>query len=90
MFIGNFYLGINLKAGTDLSNDEGQYIVKATWEFQELLSKDISECSNLDVDTLPTNSNMQLLTSTDVQPVSFTAADKPVVTVEPAVKPETN
>jgi hypothetical protein len=85
---GASYIEINLAPGTEISNNEGDYVTKAALELQFLLPKEISECYALSLATLLNDPKMKLLTSADIQPVSFSAADKPVVNDEPAVKPE--
>jgi hypothetical protein len=83
----DYYPAINLKPGTEMSNSEGQYIVKATWEWQYFLSKELADCSGLSVEALLNDERLTLLRSDEIQPLSFSAADKPVIDTELSVKP---
>lgn len=80
-------LEVNLQAGTQMSNTDGNYIVKGTWEYQRMVEKDISECNSLNLTNLLDVPDLVLLTDGDIPTITFTAADKPLVQGEPAVKP---
>lgn len=84
---GNLVTEVNLNAGTPMSNAEGDYIVKGTWEYQYMAEKNASECVGLNLDNLLSVTDLILLTAADIPPVSFSVADKPLVEGEPAVKP---
>ena len=85
---GRYFPEVNLAPGTSLSNNEGDYVLKASWEMQTLSAKDLTECASLSVEALVANPDIALLSSADITPVSFTVADKPVVEGEPVVTPE--
>lgn len=81
---GRWHSAVTLVDATELTSDSNNFVVKAI-EQEQTMREDATGCSTLNVANLFTDSNLALPQVTDIGTISFTLADKPVVTDAPAV-----
>lgn len=79
-----WYSEVTLKDGTVLSNGDNSFVVKGI-EMEQSLQDDSSGCGSLSIDSLFTDSSLELPTEQDIGSVSFSLNQKPDVTDAPAV-----
>ena len=80
-----WYAAATLDDGTELTSGGNNYVVKAVEKEQQMQSVALGSCSALDVAGLLSDTELDLLTSSDIGSVSHTLAEKPEVTDAPAV-----
>ena len=68
---------INLETGTMMANDEGQYVAKPIYEFQQPMEVGLTQCNGLDLNGLVTDPQLDFMTDADIIDVSFGVDDKP-------------
>lgn len=71
--------------GTQMSNDEGNYIVKAKEIFQLQHEETLDRCSMLNLDNMTSDPSMELPTAEDIIPVTIQRLDEPDVEGPPAI-----
>ena len=79
-----WHSSVTLKNGTTLTDGTNSFVVKAI-EMEQTMQDDANNCGALNIDSLFTDTALALPTASSMGTVSFTVADKPVVTAAPAV-----
>ena len=80
-----WHRAITLADGTELSDGNNTFVVKAVESEQSMQAVNSTECDSLDAASVLSDPNLTLPTSADLNAISNTVADKPVVTDAPAV-----
>jgi len=79
-----WYSAVTLKDGTPLTDGTNSFVVRGL-EKEQRMQADPGGCGTLNIASLFNDPALQLPTASDIGTVSFTLADKPVVTDAPAV-----
>ena len=79
-----WYAAVTLADGVQLSDSTHDFVVKAV-EKEQTMQQDAGGCTGLNIASLFTDTSLALPTASDIGTVSFTLAEKPVVTDAPAV-----
>ncbi len=82
---GRWHAAVTLADGANLTDGTNNFVVKGIEKEQSMQAVSASACSTLDVGAVFSDSNLQLLTLSDIGNVSITLAGKPNVTAAPAV-----
>ena len=79
-----WFTAVTLKDGVTLSDGTNDFVVKAI-EMEQTMQEDPGACTDLDIDSLFSDAELELPTADDIGTVSFDLSDKPTVTDSPAV-----
>jgi len=82
---GNMRPPINLLDGTQMFNEEGNFVVKAKWiaQFPQLVA--LEQCNTLNIDDIFTKPSLTLPTPEDIIPLTIDRSDEPIVNGSPAI-----
>lgn len=80
-----WHSAVTLANGVVLSDGTNSFVVKGIEREQTMQAVSDSDCSSLDISSVFSDSNLALPTSSNLNSISLTLADKPDVTDAPAV-----
>ncbi len=82
---GRWHAAVTLLDGVVLSDGSNDFIVKAIDKEQTMQSKDASVCSDLNIDSLFSDTTLALPNASDIGSINITLSEAPIITDAPAV-----